>query len=127
MPNKKKQKAKGNDPQAIKEAGNKAFMNGNFKEAIKQYTVAIEITLENPNPIFYANRANAELELHNYEECIGDCNKAIELDENYTKSYYRKSKALYYQNKLQESMDCILVAKDKDPDNVDIKKFIDDL
>ena len=33
-----------NDPDALKEAGNKAFANKNFDEAIKNYTMAIEIT-----------------------------------------------------------------------------------
>ena len=57
-----------NDPEAIKEAGNKAFMAKNYNEAIKLYTVAIEITLDKPSPIYYANRANAHLELFNIEE-----------------------------------------------------------
>ena len=76
MPKNKKAVNK-NDPDALKDAGNKAFANKNFEEAIKQYTLAIEITLDKPNHIFYANRANAQLELCNYEECIADCNQAI--------------------------------------------------
>lgn len=48
-----------NDPESVKEAGNKAFMAKNFDEAIKCYTIAIEITLEQPNHVYYANRANA--------------------------------------------------------------------
>lgn len=44
-----------NYPEAIKEAGNKAFMAKNFNEAIKLYTVAIEITMDKPSPIYYAN------------------------------------------------------------------------
>jgi hypothetical protein len=35
-----------NNPDALKEAGNKSFAAGNFTDAIKQYTMAIEITLE---------------------------------------------------------------------------------
>ena len=94
MPRRKKQVDK-NDPEAIKEAGNKAFMAKNFDEAIKCYTVAIEITLEKPNHVYYANRAYAWLELQKYEECIQDCDSAIEIDPNYWKSFYRKAKALY--------------------------------
>lgn len=60
MPKKKVNK---NNPDALKEAGNKAFACGNFQEAIKQYTMAIEITIEQPNHIFYANRANCYLEM----------------------------------------------------------------
>jgi len=72
-------------------------MAKNFEEAVKCYTVAIEITLETPNHVYFANRANAQLELHHYEECISDCNSAIDIEPSYTKSYYRKAKALYYQ------------------------------
>ena len=51
------------NPETIKEAGNKAFLAKNYEEAVKQYTMAIEITLETPNHIYFANRANAHLEL----------------------------------------------------------------
>tara|TARA_B110001450_G_scaffold251412_1_gene271504 strand:+ start:110 stop:289 length:180 start_codon:yes stop_codon:yes gene_type:complete len=50
-----------NNPEALKEAGNKAFASLNFKEAINNYTLAIEIQ---PNHIYYSNRANAHLELN---------------------------------------------------------------
>ena len=122
MPRKKNQ-AKQNDPDSIKDAGNKAFMAKNFEEAVKCYTVAIEITLETPNHVYFANRANAQLELHHYEECISDCNSAIDIEPSYTKSYYRKAKALYYQQKLEESMATIDVALGFEPDNQDIMNF----
>jgi len=69
----KKTKDDASNPEIIKEAGNKAFLAKNYEEAVKQYTMAIEITLETPNHIYFANRANAHLELQNYEECIADC------------------------------------------------------
>jgi tetratricopeptide (TPR) repeat protein len=74
---KKKAATKMSTPDTLKEAGNKAFANKNFEEAVKQYTMAIEITQEAPNHIYFANRANAELELLLFEECIADCNQAI--------------------------------------------------
>jgi len=67
MPKKKVNK---NNPEALKEAGNKAFAAKNFSEAIKQFTMAIEITIDQPNHIYYANRANCHLEIEQYEECI---------------------------------------------------------
>ena len=73
----KKKTVNKNNPEALKEAGNKAFAAGNFNEAIKQYTMAIEITLEQPNHVYYANRANCYLELGEFEECIQDCNASI--------------------------------------------------
>ncbi len=120
MPKRKKEVNK-NDPEAIKAAGNKAFMAKNFSEAIQYYTVAIEITLEKPNHVYYANRANAQLELQNYEECINDCNSAIQIEPSYTKSYYRKAKALYCQWRLDEAAEVIEKAHEMEPSNTDIQ------
>lgn len=90
----KKKPVNKNNPDTLKEAGNKAFANKNYEEAVKQYTMAIEISLEAPNHIYFANRANAELELMLFEECILDCNQAIQIDPSFIKSYFRKAKAL---------------------------------
>jgi Flp pilus assembly protein TadD len=50
---KNKQEMDETDPEALKQAGNKAFQAGNFEEAVESYSKAIEI---NPkNNIYYAN------------------------------------------------------------------------
>lgn len=103
----KKKTVNKNNPDALKEAGNKAFASGNFQEAIKQFTMAIEITVEQPNHVYFANRANCYLELEDYEECINDCNKAISIDASYPKSYFRKAKALMYVERLDEAIETI--------------------
>jgi len=59
----KKKAAPKNNADALKEAGNKAFAVRNFTESVKQYTMAIEISIESPNHVYFANRANAYLEL----------------------------------------------------------------
>lgn len=41
----KKKGVNKNDPDALKEAGNKAFAAKNYQEAVNQYTMAIEITI----------------------------------------------------------------------------------
>jgi len=41
----KNKKPNKNNPDSLKEAGNRAFASGNYQEAVKQYTMAIEITL----------------------------------------------------------------------------------
>lgn len=56
--------------------------------------MAIEITIEKPNHIYFANRANAYLEMGQLEECINDCNQAIQIESTFSKSYYRKARAL---------------------------------
>jgi len=123
----KKKKVNETNPDALKEAGNKAFMTGNFEEAVRQFTMAIEITLEKPNHIYFANRANCFLELASYEECIVDCNKAIEIERTFSKSYYRKAKALVNQQKLTEAMETLKEGIEADPTNEIIKQFMRDL
>lgn len=103
----KKKTINKNNPEALKEAGNKAFAAGNFNDAIKQYSMAIEITLEQPNHVFYANRANCYLELGEFEECIEDCNTAITINPTYSKSYFRKARALVNTQKLEEALETI--------------------
>ena len=61
--NNKKKAANLDNPETVKELGNKAFLAGDFKEAISQYSNAIQMTEQNPNAIYYSNRANAYLEL----------------------------------------------------------------
>ena len=52
------------------------------------------MTVDAPNAIYFANRANAYLELRNFDDCITDCDAAIKIDKNYSKTYLRKAKAL---------------------------------
>ena len=95
MPKKKNKNSAAEPGETFKEAGNKAFLAQNFDEAITQYTKAIEMSTENPNHIYFANRANVLLEQAKYEECIADCDEAIKIEEKYIKSHYRKCKALF--------------------------------
>ena len=82
MPNKNK---KGNQKQtssheALKEAGNKAFINKNYELAIEKYSQAIQQSADKPNYIYFANRANAFQESGKYQECIDDCCMALSLN-----------------------------------------------
>ena len=77
----------------LKDAGNKAFRDKDYHKAIRQYTRAIDISKE-PHHTLYANRASALLMLLSYDECIMDCNRAIDIEPKYIKAYFRKAKAL---------------------------------
>ena len=65
----------------------------NYKEAIADYTKAIEINdwFDNPNSIFqpvaYEGRASAKLALKDNKGAIADFTKAIELNPNFTDAY----------------------------------------
>ena len=120
----KKKPVKTNDPDALKEAGNKAFAQKNYSEAVKQYTMAIEISQESPNHIYFANIANAYLEMGLFEECIADCNQAMQIDSMFPKSYYRKAKAQVNMQKLTDALETLKEGLEKNPDNEDFKTLM---
>ena len=47
------------------------------------------MTKENPNHIYYANRANCKMEIFDYEGCFIDTQEAMKIDKTYIKSYIR--------------------------------------
>lgn len=63
-------------------------------DAIEMYTQAIELNSHKPD--YYLNRAYCYFKLERYEECISDCNSAIDLDNTYTNTYYRRMLAYEY-------------------------------
>ena len=80
-----------------------------------------------PNHIYFANRANAYLEVKDYDQCISDCDQAIQIDQSFTKSYLRKTKALLAQSKTSEALKNVGLALEHDPENKEFIKLWSDL
>ncbi|XP_031247860.1 hsp70-Hsp90 organizing protein 3-like [Pistacia vera] len=59
-----------------KEEGNAAYKKKDFEKAIAHYTKALE--LDDEDISYLTNRAAVYLEMGQYEECIKDCDKAVE-------------------------------------------------
>ncbi|KAI9887682.1 MAG: hypothetical protein M1823_000546 [Watsoniomyces obsoletus] len=74
---------------ALKQKGNKAFAEHDWPAAVDYYTKAIN--LHDQDPSFYCNRAQANIKLEAYGFAIADATRAIELDPNYVKAYYRRA------------------------------------
>jgi len=72
---------------------------------------------EDPSAIYFANRANVKLEIHNYIGCIQDCDQAIQIDPKYIKSYMRKARALHILTKFQEALEAVRIGLELDPQN----------
>jgi tetratricopeptide (TPR) repeat protein len=70
-----------------KDAGNEFVRQGNYKDALTEYTLAIEG--DPNNAIYYANRGLAYQKLNNHEQAIADLEKAISLNPSYIKTYPR--------------------------------------
>uniref|UniRef100_A0A7N0TBP3 STI1 domain-containing protein n=1 Tax=Kalanchoe fedtschenkoi TaxID=63787 RepID=A0A7N0TBP3_KALFE len=67
-----------NKVQALKEkeAGNAAYKKKDFDAAIQHYTKAME--LDDEDISYITNRAAVYLEMGRYEDCIKDCDRAVE-------------------------------------------------
>lgn len=78
----------------FKESGNKLMQSNKLSEAINKYTDAINLYIEtNKNAIYYSNRAMCHNKLENFGLALADANKAIEIDVNYDKAYFRRASA----------------------------------
>ncbi|KAK8963974.1 Heat shock protein STI [Platanthera guangdongensis] len=64
------------EAQREKEAGNLAYKKKDFEKAISHYTKAVE--LDDEDISFLTNRAAVYLEMGKYEDCMADCDKAVE-------------------------------------------------
>ncbi|GLT78357.1 hypothetical protein SLA2020_498960 [Shorea laevis] len=62
--------------QKEKDAGNAAYKKKDFETAVAHYTKALE--LDDEDISYLTNRAAVYLEMGKYEECIKDCDKAVE-------------------------------------------------
>ncbi|KAI8546497.1 hypothetical protein RHMOL_Rhmol07G0122700 [Rhododendron molle] len=78
--------------QKEKEAGNAAYKKKDFDTAIEHYTRATE--LDDEDISFLTNRAAVYLEMGKYEECIQDCDKAVERGRELRSDYKMVARAL---------------------------------
>ncbi|CCW61573.1 unnamed protein product [Phytomonas sp. EM1] len=99
----------------IKNKGNELMGQAKYKEAIAYYTKAIE--LEPENAIFFANRAAAHTHMKDYSSAIIDCERAIVINPNYSKSFSRMGTALFYQENYARAADAFSKACELDPEN----------
>ncbi|XWS49792.1 hypothetical protein CRYUN_Cryun12cG0033000 [Craigia yunnanensis] len=117
-----------------KEAGNAAYKKKDFETAIQHYTKAME--LDDEDISYITNRAAVYLEMGKYEDCIKDCDKAVERGRELrsdfkmiAKALTRKGTALMKMSKCSKDYDPAIEAFQKsltehrNPDT--LKKLID--
>lgn len=73
----------------MKNKGNEAFKAHDWSTAIEFYTKAIE--LDDQEPSFYTNRAQAYIKMEAYGYAIADASKAIERKPDFAKAFYRRA------------------------------------
>lgn len=72
----------------IKEQGNKHWSNKEYEKGRQCFTKAI--SLYGNDPIYYYNRSLCNFHLKDYDACVKDCDRAIELDKDYFRPYYQR-------------------------------------
>jgi stress-induced-phosphoprotein 1 len=75
-----------------KEAGNAAYKKKEFETAVEHYSRAIE--LDDEDISYITNRAAVYLEMGKYEECIVDCDQAVEKGRMLHADYKMVARAL---------------------------------
>jgi len=75
----------------FKNQANEQFKAEKYDQAIELYTKAIDSN--GSNAVFYANRSISYLRTECFGYALTDASKAIEIDKNYLKGYYRRASA----------------------------------
>ena len=86
----------------FKEKGNKAFRQRKYEEAIEEYTFALQVN--DTNPVFYTNRAQAFLRLGKAMFAAQDCRHALKLKPDFVKAFIHLAKALKELGAFQEAI-----------------------
>ncbi|XP_023305521.2 RNA polymerase II-associated protein 3 [Lucilia cuprina] len=94
-----------------------------YPMAIEAYTQAIELYPD--DAVYYSNRALCYLKLERYDECIEDCERAIDIDRLAVKAYYRRMMANEsLGNNMDALKDCTTVLM-IEPKNSEAKRSLE--
>eukprot|EP01129_Flabellula_baltica_P009159 TRINITY_DN3696_c0_g1_i1.p1 TRINITY_DN3696_c0_g1~~TRINITY_DN3696_c0_g1_i1.p1 ORF type:complete len:396 (+),score=134.34 TRINITY_DN3696_c0_g1_i1:67-1188(+) len=99
-------------------AATKAYVKGNYDQAVTLLSDAIELTPD--NHVLYSNRAASYMALSNWDLALEDCNKCIELADDFTKGHYRKGLCLVEMGRFEEAEVALRDAYDLEPENTEI-------
>ncbi|XP_037112459.1 zinc finger CCCH domain-containing protein 7B-like isoform X2 [Syngnathus acus] len=98
------------------EEGNNLFRDGHWKRAVRQYSEGLNVSeyfsvegFEIPQDLvesLYVNRATAYHSMNKYDNCIKDCDKALELCKKSHKVFYLKALCLKQLGRYEEAYDC---------------------
>lgn len=111
----------------FKKHGNDYFKAKRYREAIGFYTQAIDSdpTGDELRLSLYLNRAACNLELFNYRQCLQDTARALGVNQQSIKAFYRAAKALAALGKFVEAIDCCDHGLELDAGNAEMRKLKD--
>ncbi|KAG2789866.1 hypothetical protein PC129_g14208 [Phytophthora cactorum] len=82
------------DLKQLKHNGNERFKRGEYQEAVRFYSEAVQIDPQHQEfcAIIYCNRAAAQMGLERYHTAILDCNEALQRKPNYPRALLRRAR-----------------------------------
>ncbi|CAO3688579.1 unnamed protein product [Umbelopsis vinacea] len=124
----------------LREEGNKLFKARNYPEAIRFYTMALEVSSSRPiwEPLAFqfvreelspvlSNRAAAYIGMKNYVDALVDAETVTKLKREWSKGWFRKGKALAGLGRQEEAMESFNTGLGFDPDSEELKKAVVEL
>ncbi|EGP91264.1 uncharacterized protein MYCGRDRAFT_66104 [Zymoseptoria tritici IPO323] len=110
----------------MKEEGNGHFKAGRYQPAVDIYTSALEVdpTNKGTNSKILNNRAMCYTKLKQWQNAIGDCDKAIQLDPSYTKARKTRAKALGESGDWDEAVRAYKKIQEQSPEEPGIAKDV---
>jgi len=109
-----------------KEAGNDAFRQGNYSDAIDHFTAGIN---ENPeNHVLYSNRSACHANLKNWKAALEDAQACVRHQpDGWAKGYSRLGAAHYGLGELNEALDAYRKSLAIEPTNEAIREQVAEL
>jgi len=90
-----------------KRLGNESFKAENYKEALELYTKSLQtcpFSLVKDRSIIYSNRSACFYKMKDYERCIKECTRSIELDGAFVKPLVRRADCFENTDKLEDAL-----------------------
>ena len=121
-----------------KENGNTAYRNKDWAEAIKMYTLAIDVAASRPLweanqvardelSLCLANRSAAFAMCQDWIGALCDAEAVTKLKKPWAKGHYRKGKALVGLERWKEAREAFELGLQFDPENKDLKTALAEL
>ncbi|KNE62151.1 hypothetical protein AMAG_07396 [Allomyces macrogynus ATCC 38327] len=109
----------------LKAAGNKAFSAGQFQDAIKHFSAAIEV--DPKNHVLYSNRSAAYASLKQFPDALRDAEKTVELAPQWAKGYSRLGAARHGLGDLDAAKEAYEQGLKVEPNNALLARGIKDV
>lgn len=120
---KKKEAEEYINPEISEEAnnkGNELYKKQDYVNALKEYTEAVK---RNPKLAkYYSNRAAAYIKLMSLAEALNDCEKAIELDNNFLRAHQRLCNVQMMMKRYHKAMGSYEKALKLFPNDTELKE-----